>query len=320
MSPILPAFHPAKPHTHPLQVRAGACSLQGARRENNEDCQFISAERDLFIVADGMGGHAAGEVASQFAVNALSLELGHLPDDVSDQEVEEYVHAALERTHCLMLDLTASSREYAGADTTVVLALLMHDRLYVTGVGDSRAYLIRGQSIQRLTTDDTIPDQLLQLGQITETQARHHYLRNRLLSSLGAQEFQADKEIHVVTLQSGDCVMLSSDGLTDVLTDDELLRVIRANAEPQRAAEELTRAAVAASAGDDITCVVFSVLDPKVAQPPARATAAQHRPPPGSETQEHATQDHETQPSDGQHGERQDAWIVRILRWFGRQS
>lgn len=307
MSPILPAFHTTPSTDQPLQVRAGACSLQGARRENNEDCQFISAERNLFIVADGMGGHAAGEVASHFAVNALSLELAHVPDDVSDDEIEELLHKALDRVHCLMLDFTESSRTYAGADTTVVLAVLVDNRLYVTGVGDSRAYLIRSNSIERLTTDDTIPDQLLRMGEISEEQARRHYLRNRLLSSLGAPDFHADKEIRMVPLQDGDRVLLSSDGLTDVLADEDLLSLIQGQTDPQRAAEQLTRSAIAANGGDDITCVVFFVID------------SDH---------EHA----ETQQDDGgqnggassvpqeQNAGRNGTWWAKILPWFGRKS
>jgi protein phosphatase len=251
-----------------LRVAAGACSVQGARRDTNEDSQYVSPDLDLFIVADGVGGHAAGEVASRFAVDVLSQELARFTGLPEDREVERRLRKALDHTNCLILDLAEHDSEYEGAKTTVVLALLLNHRLYVAGVGDSRAYLIRGRSIRRLTVDDTWPDVLFNIGQITADEAKRHYLRNKLMSALGMKQFKADKEIRVLDVYHDDRFLLASDGLTDVVDEQRLREIVGQDDDPQRAAESLTQEAVKRGAGDDVTCVVFyvqSVLSPDAA-------------------------------------------------------
>ncbi len=187
---------------------------RGATR--NEDSQYVSPDMDLFIVADGMGGHAAGEVASKFAVDVLSHELAKIGVDADEKEIEHRVHAALDRAHCLILDSAAADSASRPPGTTVVFGLLVNHRLYITGVGDSRAYLIRGGSIERLTIDDTWPDALFHLGQISADEAKHHHMRNMLLSALGMSDFDSDQEeIRAVDVYDGDRYLLASDGLTD---------------------------------------------------------------------------------------------------------
>ena len=243
-----------------LRVTPGACSIQGPRRDTNEDHQYVSPDMDLFIVADGMGGHAAGEVASKFAVDVLSHELGQIAVDATKEEIERRVRAALDRAHCLILDSASTHPEHHGAGTTVVLALLLDHRLYIGGVGDSRAYLVRGDSIKRLTIDDTWPDTLLHLGRISVEEAGRHSMRNMLMDALGMESFKADEEeIRVLDVYHADRYLLASDGLTDVVDEARLLEIISRNDNPQQAAELLAQEAIANGAGDDVTCVVFYV-------------------------------------------------------------
>jgi protein phosphatase len=240
-----------------LQVAVGACSVQGRRRDTNEDCQYVSPNKDLFIVADGVGGHAAGEVASRLAVEVLSLELAQFQAGATDGEIEQQVHKAIERAHCLVLDLASRTPQFHGAKTSVVLAILVHQRLYVTGVGDSRAYLIRGRSIKRLTVDDTWPDLLFDRGEISAYTARHHEMRNLLLATLGMEDFQYTKRVRVLDIDHADRVLLASDGLTDVVGDQQLRQIITGCQDPQQAAEALLQKAISEGGGDDVTCIVF---------------------------------------------------------------
>lgn len=242
-----------------LGVVAGACSVRGTLRDTNEDAEYISPELDLFVVADGVGGHNAGEVASRFAVDVLSHQLAQFAISADDEEVQNRVHKALDRAHCLILDLAQGDPKCSGAATTVVLALLLNHRLYVTGVGDSRAYLIRGRSIQRLTIDDTWPDVLYHMHQISADEAKRHSMRNILLSGLGMKDFKADKQIQVLDVYHGDRYLLASDGLTDVVDEEQLLDIISGNDDPQKAAEALVADAVARGGSDDVTSVVFYV-------------------------------------------------------------
>jgi protein phosphatase len=243
-----------------LRVVAGGCSVQGPRRETNEDARYISPDLNLFIVADGVGGHAAGEVASRFAVDVISHELARFTPDATDEQIERRVHAAIERAHCLILEQAAATPEHCGAETTVVLGLLVNHRLYVTGVGDSRAYLIRGQEIERLTIDDTWPDVLRSLGQISADEARSHHMRNILMRALGMKDFTAEKkEIRVLDVYHGDRFLLASDGLTDVVGERQLRDIVSRYSNPQEAAKQLALEAIASGGGDDTTCVVFHV-------------------------------------------------------------
>jgi len=243
-----------------LQVVAGGCSVQGARRETNEDAQYVSPSRDLFIVADGVGGHAAGEVASRFAVEVLSHDLASFTGDASEQAVKQRMREALDRANCLILEMASGEPGHRGAETTVVLALLLNHRLYVTGVGDSRAYLIRDRSIKRLTIDDTWPDALLHLGQISADAAKQHFLRNNLLAALGMRDYRADKEeVFVVDAYFGDRYLLATDGLTDAVDEQRLGEIVTRNDDPQQAAEALAHEAISCGAGDDVTCVAFFV-------------------------------------------------------------
>lgn len=227
---------------------------------------------DLFIVADGMGGHAAGEVASKFAVDVLSHELAQMTVHADAKAAECRVRVALDHAHCLILDSAATNPTFRGAGTTVVLALLLNHRLYVAGVGDSRAYLIRGGSVERLTIDDTWPDALLHLGQISVDDARRHNMRNMLMSALGMQGFRADQEeIRVIDVYHADRYLLASDGLTDKVEEQRLLEIISQNDNPQQAAEMLSHEAIANGASDDVTCVVFYVEADLPREPASRS-------------------------------------------------
>lgn len=244
-----------------LSVLAGAHTVQGAKRSNNEDCEYVAPGGDLFIVADGMGGHAAGEVASKFAVDVVAHDLARVEFSAGDKEIEQRVREALNRAHCMIVATTVDDLAHTNAGSTVVLALLRNHRLYVAGVGDSRAYLIRNKCIKRLTTDDTYPDTLLELGKITIDEARRHRLRHCLFAALGMKDFAPTaEEISVLDVYRGDRYLLASDGLTDILTDSKIEAIVSDHDDPQLAANALVRAAISEGAGDDITCIVFHVL------------------------------------------------------------
>lgn len=255
-----PAKVPDSGRAQRLHIVAGACSVQGTRRDNNEDSQYISLDIDLFIVADGIGGHAAGEVASKFAVDVLLHELADISVDTPQEVIEYRVHGALDRAHCLMLDSAVAQPELQGAGTTVVFGLFLNHRLYISGVGDSRAYLVRGTLIERLTIDGTCPDMLFHLGQLSADETKRHHMRNMLISALGMKEFDSkQEEIRAINVYHGDKYLFASEGMTDVVDAERLLEIISDNMNPQISAEKLTEEVIASGAGDDVICVVFYV-------------------------------------------------------------
>ncbi len=243
-----------------LNVTAGVYSVRGANRSNNEDYQYVSPDCSVFIVADGMGGHQAGEFASRFVVDALTHEFEHTFDDtVSNETVEEHIHAAFEHANCLLLEATEDSPDYTGAGSTALLALVFGTRLFISGIGDSRAYLLQGDTFEQLTQDDSIPGYLHKAGLMSAEQAKRHPMRNRLSSFMGMGQFQPDEDIRIIHLQHESVVLLCSDGLTDVVDDITIKAVLQSHSNPQLAARQLVQTAVENKAKDDVTCVVFHV-------------------------------------------------------------
>ncbi|MEQ9407650.1 MAG: protein phosphatase 2C domain-containing protein [Fuerstiella sp.] len=246
-----------------VTVTAGAYSVRGRNRDQNEDYQYISPEQNVFVVADGMGGHQAGEFASRFVVDTLTHELRRvLHEDATEQAIEQHVQAAFEHANCLLLQATQEDQAHAGAGSTATLALLFGDRLLVSGIGDSRAYLLRAGTFERLTQDDSMAACLQRAGVISEAEAKVHPMRNRLCAFMGMEDFQPDEDIRILQLQHGDVVLLCSDGLTDVVADAKIQAILQRERDPQLAAQKLVQTAVEHKAKDDVTCVVFQV-DPE---------------------------------------------------------
>lgn len=232
----------------------------GANRSNNEDYQYVSPDRSIFIVADGMGGHRSGEFASRFVVDALTHQLDQtLQANETVEAVEEHVREAFKHANCLLLDAAQKNPEYGGAGSTALVALVFGDRLFVSGIGDSRAYFLRSNKLEQLTLDDSIPGYLQKAGVISAEEAKIHPMRNRLCSFMGMDNFQPDEDIQVISLRPEDVVLLCSDGLTDVVEDDIIRAVLQSHRNPQLAARQLVQMAVENLAKDDITCVVFRV-------------------------------------------------------------
>jgi len=243
-----------------LNVAAGAYSVCGSEREGNEDYKYVSPDRSVFIVADGMGGHRAGEFASRFVVDSLTRELDRTFDDDDPEEaIEQHVREAFEHANCLLLDATHNTPGYDGAGTTALVALVFGDRLFVSGIGDSRAYLLRGNTFEQLTLDDSLPGYLQKAGVISAEEAKTHPMRNRLCSFLGMENFVPDGDSRVIQLKPEDVVLLCSDGLTDVVDDYVIQAVLQSHRNPQLASRQLAQMAVENKAKDDVTCVVFRV-------------------------------------------------------------
>lgn len=243
-----------------LSVSAGAYSVCAASRDQNEDYKYVSPDRSVFIVADGMGGHQAGEFASRFVVDVLTDELDRTFDENDSVDaIQAHVRAAFEHANCLLLDATENNPKYGGAGSTALVALVFGDRLFVSGIGDSRAYLLRKDAFELLTLDDSIPGYLQKAGVISAEEAKLHPMRNRLCAFMGMENFEPDCDFRAIRLQPEDVVLLCSDGLTDVVDDDIIKAVLQSHRNPQLASRQLAQLAVENKAEDDITCVVFRV-------------------------------------------------------------
>ncbi|MDX1468399.1 MAG: Stp1/IreP family PP2C-type Ser/Thr phosphatase [Acidimicrobiia bacterium] len=230
-----------------------SASHKGMVRDNNEDAAFPdtsgeSTDSAVLIVADGMGGHVAGEVASRIAVNTAAS---------SDLEPEDRVAAA----NRAIREEVAREPSLDGMGTTMTL-LLLDDRgiAHLAHVGDSRAYLLRGEDMQQLTEDHTVAAEAVSTGQISEDDARNHPQRHMLTRCLGLTRFVNVDSIKV-ELEPGDRILVCSDGLTDMITDEEVKEALEKRSSVDDVAWHLIELANGAGGVDNITVIVADVTD-----------------------------------------------------------
>lgn len=252
-----------------MRLEAFAWTDPGPVRENNEDTFVVDEDAGLFIVADGMGGHAAGEIASRIAVETIRelLQEGDDPEETRlDRDVQDPADVLRERLRYAMNQASARIRREAqahpawtGMGTTVAVLLIEGEQAHIAHVGDSRIYLVRDGQISRLTRDHTVVQQEIDAGRLTPELARQVAHRNYLTQSVG---YHGPVEPDTATrpLLPGDLFVLCSDGLTDPLDDPQLLRLC-AGTHPSDLAETLVREALRHGGEDNITVIVVRVMD-----------------------------------------------------------
>ncbi len=235
----------------------------GRQRRDNEDSVYAHAP--VFVVADGMGGAQAGEVASQMAVEAF--EQG-LPESGSPEErLASRVQEANQRIH----ELSQAEREHEGMGTTLTAAYLDDDsHVAIAHVGDSRAYLFRDGQLKRLTQDHSLVGELVRRGKLTEEQAEEHPQRSIITRALGPEP-SVEVDTWSYPVRDGDVLLLCSDGLTSMITEEKIVEVLDSSGKLEQAADRLIREANDAGGRDNIT-VVLSRLEEVGGSEPLDAT------------------------------------------------
>lgn len=217
--------------------------------------QHLSSRGTLLAVCDGMGGAAAGDVASGIAVDTLA-EVMRARSPFADIEVaREAMLAAINAVNDGIRAAAAADPARHGMGTTLTAALAFGPELLIGHVGDSRAYIRRGRALTQLTTDHSVVGQLIAAGRLQPSQARDYEHRNVLLQALGVQP-RVGPEFAVVQIRAGDVLLLCSDGLTGPLADDEVLALMLRYEDPMRCCRALTEAACAAGGPDNVTVAV----------------------------------------------------------------
>jgi len=240
--------------------RIATASDVGRVRAQNEDSFAVLDSRHLhgvydfgLIVADGMGGRNAGEVASRAAVEAVSQAILNNAGSVDEQALLSF---AVEAAHIAIQQRAEESPLYEGMGTTLVIVLVKSDRLWVAHVGDSRAYLVRHGDLVALTEDHTFVAEQVRTGGMSLEQARHSRFRHMLTRAVGTgADYTPD--IRSMTLQAGDAILLCTDGLTNMVSDEEIAQLLRRyRSRPERACQSLVAAANAGGGQDNITVLL----------------------------------------------------------------
>ena len=255
------------------ELRAGGATDVGLVRAHNED-RFL-ADEGLFAVADGVGGHKAGEVASQTAVETLQREF---TEPTTDALID-----AVKTANRTVWNLAEVNTEQRGMGTTLTALALVdeggEERLAVVNVGDSRAYLLQQGELEQLTEDHSLVEQLVREGQLTPEEAQVHPQRSIITRALGL-----DPEVEVdsweLTPYKGDRLLLCSDGLTNEVSDEQIASTLRTVSDPEEAAHQLVQEARDHGGSDNITCVVVDVVDDDNRAEEASAALAAEPPPP----------------------------------------
>jgi len=244
-----------------MRAKAFGLSDVGRRRENNQDRLLLDAERGVYAVADGMGGHAAGEVASRIAIEALSeaVERNHLGrNSDGPEETARRLESAFLEGNRRICNSVVTRGEWRGMGTTIVALVALPGSVVVGHVGDSRAYRLRDGELQRLTQDHSWVSEQVRLGLLTDEEAKRHPMRNIITRALGNRD-ELEVDTAEEPVQPGDVYLLCSDGLSSMLSDDEIQRVLNHyRNDPEKACRTLVDQANEHGGEDNITVVVFS--------------------------------------------------------------
>jgi len=241
---------------------SAAVSHVGRIRANNQDSGF--AGRTLFLVADGMGGHAGGDVASAIATRRIADADA---DYASTTEAAAALEGALVAANRELAETVADHSELTGMGTTVSAMVLQGDRVVISHIGDSRIYLLRSGELSQISTDHTFVQRLVDAGRITAEEAMVHPRRSVLMRVLGDVESSPEIDSMVLDTRAGDRWMLCSDGLSGVVSFDELHEIMSADAGAKQVADRLVKASLDGGAPDNVTVVVVDI-----GEPPAPAT------------------------------------------------
>jgi serine/threonine protein phosphatase PrpC len=253
-----------------VQIVSGGVTNVGRVRTNNEDSFRIVEPMSLYILSDGMGGEAHGEIASAMAVDVVAKHCSETEVDPAMTIFADMPSAWSEKTRRLssavhlanktIFDSAQKHPEQRGMGATITAAWLDGSRLSIAHVGDSRAYLLRSGSLQQLTSDHSLVAEQVRRGILTPAEAERSDMQSVLLRALGAhQEIEVDSEEH--TLFGGDVLLLCSDGLTRMVTEPEIAGTLQAEPDPTKASERLVELANEQGGADNITAIVVRVGD-----------------------------------------------------------
>lgn len=232
----------------------------GKVRAVNEDAVYFDQPDDgiiLAMVADGMGGHKAGEVASGTAIDVIREELRHVNSRMLAHDARNSLEAAILKANQTIYERAQSDPQLSGMGTTIVVALITREWGWIAHIGDSRAYAWQSSRLQPITADHSLVNELVKSGQLRADEASRHPQRNILVRALGTDRF-VEVEFNTYRPQPDDLLLLCSDGLTSMLSDEEISQVLRSQGTIQEKADRLLEQALRQGGEDNISLVLFT--------------------------------------------------------------
>lgn len=242
-------------------------SDQGLVRQNNEDVWKCLPSHHFFVLADGMGGHKAGEIAAKEAVENLAMSVKRIfsssqKENSEPGHIASHLHYAIQDANCWVKQLAEENDEYNGMGTTLCCFMLHKANLIYAHVGDSRIYRFK-QELEQLSEDHSLKNHLLKKGKLTLENMNRYPYKNRITKAIGTQHLVTPDVDHI-EVEPGDIFFLCSDGLTDHLSDDEITAILQSCDCIEKASKQLVEAAKEKGGKDNITIVMIKVLDKKI--------------------------------------------------------
>lgn len=237
----------------------------GMVRSHNEDSIAADAEIGLAVLADGMGGYNAGEVASGIAVELIRTEMrkalvGKKPEDLNGQSAESLITEHSTRANAAIYHASQSQPQYSGMGTTLVAALWHDNQVSVGHIGDSRLYRLREGVLEQVTRDHSLLQEQIDSGMITKEQARHSQNKNLVTRAVGIDP-EVETEVHTYPVQTGDIYLMCSDGLNDMVTDEDIqLTLFSLAANLPLAAQQLVQQACDNGGRDNVSVILVRVV------------------------------------------------------------
>lgn len=250
-----------------MRVKSFGISDVGKRREKNEDSYMASDELALYTVADGMGGHLGGDIASRLAADTVEEVVKGLESDpdmtlqegvnIKEGEYQGYLRYAIRLSSKRIFDRAHDEQTLRGMGTTMVALLFRNNKVYVANVGDSRAYRVREEDISQITKDHSLVGEQMRAGILTEDEAKSSRLKNIITRSVGFQE-DVEADIDIRAVREGDRYLLCSDGLSNMMDDEEIRDIVTTNG-PEDACKRLVDIANERGGDDNITVIIAEI-------------------------------------------------------------
>lgn len=257
-----------------MLIKSSGISDVGLKREGNEDSFSVEDSLGLYIVADGMGGHLAGEVASQISVEMINKvfrkwkeeeatenDIFGEPDSSLSRE-GNYILGGIRLANHVVYELALEQKQFHGMGTTVVVLLVTPTLIIAANVGDSRIYLVRDGELERLSKDHSIVAEQVEMGMMTEEEAESSPMKHILTRNLGSSE-NVVPDIFEIEPSNNDCFVLCSDGLTDLVTDDEILEMVESEDNPENLCRSFVGKVLKRGAHDNTTIISVFLEDVK---------------------------------------------------------
>lgn len=253
--------------TKPFNFKSSGLTDTGQVRENNEDAWKVIPESNVFVLADGMGGHTAGEIAAQEAVDRYASFIVEKQAVLNPSSAKQLLSDVIKDVNSNVFRLARADRELRGMGTTICCGIFLEEQLFFAHVGDSRIYRFRDSKLKQLTDDHSLVQELIELGELNKRQAKEFNQRNIITKAIGTEP-NVEPSVDSCGIRPGDIIMMCTDGLSDLLSNKEIEKILNLTTDIEHKTELFVQSANRRGGLDNITVILLEVCNDEQANLP----------------------------------------------------